>query len=94
MSDLQFHIDWIGGNCPVQAEGMVNRRPWYFRARGDSWSMTVGNPGDQHALDSEAWRCEQEYGDGPYDAGWMPEDEARGFIVGAIMLWAQQCPTE
>ena len=87
---VMFPAHWLGGNCPVQAEGLVNNRPWYFRARGDSWSMTVGAVGVEHALDDEEWRYEQDYGDGPFDAGWMPEDEARGFIVGGILLWHQE----
>ena len=31
-------IDWCGGNCPVQAEGKINGKPFYFRARGECWS--------------------------------------------------------
>ena len=35
-------IDMLGGNCPVQAEGTIDGRPFYFRARGQSWSMGIG----------------------------------------------------
>lgn len=35
-------IDSFGGNCPVQAEGTIDGKPFYFRARGSSWSMSIG----------------------------------------------------
>ena len=74
-------IDGIGGNCPVQAEGMVNGVPFYFRARGDSWTFSVGaDPVGVSCGLSEGFHHEEEYGDGPYDAGWMPVDEAEAFI--------------
>ena len=79
-------IDWLGGNCPVQAEGTVNGEPFYFRARGCWWSMSIG----QQPVDAPNWHFEQEYGKGPYDAGWMPEDEARGFIAYAAQKWADE----
>jgi len=62
-------IQMLGGNCPVQAEGTINGQPFYFRARGDSWRMNIGD-----------WSYEEDYGTGPFDAGWMTEDEARAFI--------------
>ena len=70
-------IDLIGGNCPVQAEGKINGVDFYFRARGSRWSINIGGADLILAPD---WRYEEPYGDGPYDAGWMSEDEARGFI--------------
>jgi len=30
------------GSFPVQAEGYVDGRPFYFRARGGMWSLEVG----------------------------------------------------
>lgn len=81
------------GNCPVQAEGTIDGRIWYFRARGESWSFDVWPDGvgwlnDQHDLpaDQEEWTYSEPYGpiDGggrEFAAGWMTEDEALGFIA-------------
>lgn len=73
-------IDLIGGNCPVQAEGTINGAPFYFRARGARWRVEVGEP--------HFWSMEQPFGEWP-DAGWMSEDDARGFIEIAAGLFAK-----
>jgi hypothetical protein len=70
-------IDQIGGNCPVQAEGTIDGVPFYFRARGEHWSIGVG--GDDPVCAPE-WEREEEWGDGPFAAVWMPLDEARRII--------------
>lgn len=81
-----IRIDTFGGNCPVQAEGFVDGKPFYFRARGSRWRMGIG---DEPVLEPE-WSHEESYGDGPYDAGWMPQHEALGFISKAIGLYANR----
>lgn len=69
-------IDWLGGNCPVQAEGAINGKPFYFRARGESWSLSIegadpcGEPEWEHA----EW-----FGTWP-DAGWMTPEQAERFV--------------
>lgn len=89
MSAPDIQIKWLGGNCPVQAEGTVNGKEFYFRARGDSWSMQIG--GEDVVGDPE-WEYEEDYGEGPYDAGWMTEDEARAFLQQAAELYAAAHP--
>lgn len=79
-------IDNIGGFCPVQAEGTIDGWPFYFRARGSAWSLDVAEPGFDGCGES-VWEHEQGYGDGPYDAGCMEEDEARQFINQAAVLF-------
>ena len=79
-----FTLRYIGGNCPVQAEGAIGGKEFYFRARGNSWSMSIG--GDDVVLAPEFYHKE-EWGDGPYAAGWMPLDVAIGFIAKAIGLY-------
>lgn len=83
-------IDFIGGNCPVQAEGTIDGKRFYFRARGDSWSLEVHPTSGGGYLewpdDPEVWRYEEDYGVWP-DAGWMEESEARGFIDKAAALY-------
>lgn len=67
-------IDWVGGNCPVQAEGTIDGFRFDFRARGSTWSFEVYDGG------KEPWYTHEKYSDEPYAAGWMTEDEARAFI--------------
>lgn len=79
------HINQIGGNCPVQAEGTIDGEPFYFRARGQRWSIGIG--GD--TVMKPDWYYEQPYGEQQFDAGWMSVDEARAFIVGAARAFHQ-----
>jgi hypothetical protein len=71
-----IEYQYIGGNCPVQAEGTIEGKPFYFRARGESWSLGIGG---EPVLEPE-WEIEQEYGSTPFAAGWMTVDEAKAFI--------------
>lgn len=77
MSEKEIRIDLIGGNCPVQAEGLIDGAPFYFRARGSRWSLSVGGA---NVIGDPEFYHEEAYGDGPYDAGWMGQEEARAFI--------------
>lgn len=82
MKDLDFTLDYIGGNCPVQAEGKIGGKPFYFRARWDKWSIGIG--GDDPVLKPE-WYHEAPYGNKPGDAGWMPVCIAMCFISSAFL---------
>lgn len=77
-------IAWLGGNCPVQAEGTINGQPFYFRARGEHWSMSIGGA---DVIDQPEWYHEESFGDGPYDASWMSEEEANKLIHQAGALF-------
>lgn len=86
MSDPEIIIDMLGGNCPVQAEGTVNGVSFYFRARGERWSMEIGEgAGDRDV----AWEYTEHYGETPYAAGWMEPNEARAFIEKAAKMYAE-----
>jgi len=84
-ADAGIIIDWIGGNCPIQAEGTIDGDPFYFRARGRHWSCAIG----KNWLGDSEWDCIREYGGGPFDAGWMTDDEARAFIAEAAERWRE-----
>lgn len=78
VSDLS--IDYLGGNCPVQAEGTINGMPFYFRARGNMWSFGAGDDPVGAAMGlAVGWRATGEYGES-YDASWMSEDDAMRII--------------
>lgn len=70
-------IDSLSGQCPVQAEGTIMGRPFYFRARGNRWSFEVENQ-----LTAQA-----SYGEERYAAGYMPPNEAIAFIVESAIAW-------
>lgn len=80
--DSGIVIDTLGGNCPVQAEGRIDGEPFYFRARGESWSLGIG--GDP--VSAPTWEHCEEWGDSAFAAGWMEEAEAYRMIAkGAAM---------
>jgi hypothetical protein len=68
-------IEWIGGNCPVQAEGFVCNKPFYFRSRGKSWRIEIG----RNPYNIPDYSYSEDYGEWP-DAGFMSEEEAIFFI--------------
>lgn len=87
---MQLYIEYLGGNCPVQAEGTVNGKRFYFRARGTHWSMGIG--GDEPVGEPE-WIRQEKWGDGPFAAGWMPEEEARRIIERCAAAYCAQQET-
>lgn len=78
-------LESLGGQAPVQADGVCHGHPWYFRARGSAWSLEVaGAPGGEvpsGELKPGDFAIEAGYGFGEFDASYMPENEARWFIV-------------
>ena len=80
LAEMGVRVDWLGGNCPVQAEGTVDGLPFYFRSRGEHWSMSIGG---SDVVGAPEWHYEQGYGSWP-DAGWITTDEAEGFIALAV----------
>lgn len=93
--DGELIIDWIGGNCPVQAEGTIVGKPFYFRARGRRWTFEVG---DNVLKEDDTWGyewCHEEpYGDTEFAAGWMTEDEARSFVALAAERYLREMSGE
>jgi len=64
--DIELHT--FGGQCPIQAEGLVDGKPFYFRARGQRWTMSIG--GADIILNPE-WHYAEPYGDDEFAAGWI-----------------------
>lgn len=79
MKDLK--INSIGGNCPVQAEGTINGVPFYFRARHEHWSLSIG---EDPIMRDDAWFYQEPWPHGRFQAGWMSQEEARQCIDKAI----------
>jgi hypothetical protein len=79
-------IDGIGGNCPVQGEGTFDGKPFYFRARHESWSIGVGG----EPVGNPEWYASKDWGDGPFKAGWMPVETAREIIADQYREYVKQ----
>jgi hypothetical protein len=77
-------IDHLDGWCPVEAEGTIGGQPFYFRARGQRWTIGVG--GD--TVMRPDWSYGEPFGHGPFDAGHMAFDDARAFIDKAAGLYS------
>jgi hypothetical protein len=82
--DGRLLIKDLAGSCPVQASGTICGEPFYFRARGSSWSMSIGG---SDVVGNPMWYHSENYGEGPFDAGWMPESEALVFIQREAARW-------
>ena len=79
----KLRLDQIGGNCPVQAEGFIAGVPFYFRARGQRWSFSVG----RDPVGNPEWTHREPWGDDEFAAGWMPEETALELIAKAARLY-------
>ena len=82
-------LDWLHGNCPIQAEGIVDGNVFYFRARGSRWEFHVADE-NAHLLTKDLFFYSEPWGYGPYDAGWMLYETAAEMIVKAIGLYRAQ----
>lgn len=72
----------FGGNCPVQGDGELDGKYWYFRARGCVWSFDVSEREDSEI----EWSHRAVYGT-KSDAGWMPDEDALRCIEKAVGLY-------
>lgn len=93
MSSNGIEYDWIGGQCPMQAEGTVDGVPFIFRSRGNRWTLEVGY------FEATAWSYSEPYGEERFAAGWITGDQARQFVEKAAGIYrhdpmAQSHPTE
>lgn len=76
-------LGYFGGNCPVEVEGIFDFKVFYFRARGSRWEFHVARR-QIDIFKNDLFVVEREYGDGPYDAGWMQLDEALNFVCDSV----------
>lgn len=88
LNEMGATIATLGGNCPVQIEGKIGDKDFYFRARGNHWSVQIGDEKD--FFTPQIWYYEEEYGQGPFEAGWMEEYEALEFLIQAINLYKKE----
>lgn len=82
LQELHINIRNAGGVCPVQIEGHIKGKPFYFRARGEHWSIGIG----VEPIGSPQWYRKEYYGEFP-EAGWMPMHEAYDFLIDSAKRW-------
>ena len=85
---MSYKIESIGGNCPVQADGVIDGMPFYFRARGEHWSFRVADTAAGDPVDGRGFCYVEEYP----EAGWMEETEALAFLEKAAKLYETRKP--
>lgn len=88
---LTLVIETLSGHCPVQGTGTVNGVQFYFRARGEHWTMDIGEPDPDYEdlVATGGWKYSEEYEPGSvFGAGWMDHDVAAGLIAKAAFRWA------
>lgn len=75
----------ISGACPVQGLGEVDGVPWYFRSRGEHWSLEigVGEGSDGELAGTAIFERSGTHGRFP-DAGWMGAKHAWSLIKRSI----------
>ena len=91
------------GKCPVQAEGQIDGREFYFRSRGGKWCLRIAPYKCEDVFHEKAFvHCEEYNGvmrDEPSDfhghmvqfgAGWAEPDECKEFIERAAGVWRAQ----
>lgn len=66
------------GNCPVQAEGTIDGFPFYFRARGGSWKLSITCTPDGNPIDYDRCRVHSEMYEG------VNRDEPQNF--GSVLI--------
>lgn len=84
--DPRLTIDYLGGQCPLQAEGTWDGTPFYFRVRHGRWQLGLGEDPVGETLKPQG-RCLKgelpaEYLD--WGGGWITEEQAIGIITRAL----------
>jgi hypothetical protein len=87
------------GACPVQAEGFIDGFPFYFRSRGETWSLSISTSCDVDALDDDDclfhdeeyrgknYHLDTKINDGKFfSAGYAERDECMEFIERAAKI--------
>lgn len=90
------------GKCPVQSEGKINGKPFYFRARGGYWALRIAARPDGDVFADDALVHIEEYkginhardleiNDGRfYGAGYAEEGECLEFISRAAAILTEK----
>jgi hypothetical protein len=79
---------------PVQAEGTIDGKAFYFRSRHDQWTFAVSEDADLDPVDidspQQGFFILRQYGTKRYEASYMPLDEAEKIIEDCALLYINQ----
>ena len=84
----------MGGYCPVQAEGLLNKWPFYFRARWQGWSFELKprtfttSFNETTTLRHPFSGCHGSWGEDEYSAGSMPFETAERLMHACALAFA------
>jgi hypothetical protein len=92
----------FGGESPVQGDGEVDGRPFYFRARWNSWELDIAEPGGEPLSVTEesmargvGWRHEENFGDlDLWQASYMEMKDVQRCMDKAVALFRASRPPE
>lgn len=77
------------GQTPVQAHGLIDGEEFYFRSRGEHWSMSIGGTA---IYQNPRWYYEETYGAWP-EAGMISTGQAYEFIAQAATKFRGGVPS-
>ena len=72
LNKLNIKVESIGGKCPVQANGTIFGTDFYFRARGQAYSLAIGEDPVDIPEYRKGWYVKKSWGEHEFDAGYMP----------------------
>ena len=85
---------------PVEYTGKAFYREYYFKARGKCWTMAIAESvdaavdatGSDDPLEMADFYSTGRYGEGEFEAGYMPIEQAEEIIRRCIRLWQNAQP--
>ena len=88
--DESVSVETYGGMCPVQVEGTIDGKPFYFRGRHNTISLAIASTSFGDIFAEDAWYYEEVYGDDNFAAGCIPLSEVAEFINKAIKMYKEK----
>lgn len=87
---LQLHYK-IDGYGPVQAQGTLQDKSFYFRAKYDTWDFTLVDAGEdptEWKVTDNSFQCSGPYGKSKrYDASYMNYDDVANIVLHCVQLY-------
>jgi hypothetical protein len=81
-----FTLNELAGFCPVQAEGEVDGKFFYFRARGSCWRIEIG--GNESGTKGPNWWYVEDWpGETGFEAGYMSDEDVVGCLLRSVAMF-------
>jgi hypothetical protein len=93
LKDMGVELICTCVSTPVQFEGELDGLHLYFKARGNCWRYAIAPTLDEAASEENlVYYKESDYGQGEFEASWMPHKEALGFILSCVREYRESLP--